>query len=78
MRRERVTSRSGEPGGGFARFSSVKPHLFPQKAKRREHNMRLITFLASDRLVSRQLMLGVETLLALTLCLLVVRAVTQL
>jgi hypothetical protein len=40
--------------------------------------MRLISFLASDRLVSRHLTLGIETLLALTLCLLVVRAVIQL
>ena len=39
--------------------------------------MRLFWSLASDRLGSRHLMLGAETLLALTVCLLVVRAVTQ-
>ncbi len=39
--------------------------------------MRLFLSLASDRLGSRHLMLGAETLLALTVCLLVVRAVTQ-
>jgi hypothetical protein len=40
--------------------------------------MRLFLSLASNRLGSRHLMLGTETLLALTLCLLVVRAVLQL
>ena len=40
--------------------------------------MRLFLSLASDRLGSRHLMLGVETLLALTLCLLVAQTVTQL
>jgi hypothetical protein len=40
--------------------------------------MRLFFSLASDRLGSRHLMLGVETLLALTLCFLVLRTVTQL
>jgi hypothetical protein len=40
--------------------------------------MRLFLSLASARLGSRHLMLGAETLLALTVCLLVVRAVTQL
>ena len=40
--------------------------------------MRLFFSLASDRLGLRHLMLGAETLLALTVCLLVVRAVTQL
>lgn len=40
--------------------------------------MRLIVLLTGDRLGSRHLMLGVETLLALTLCLLVLRAVVQL
>jgi hypothetical protein len=45
--------------------------------KRRE-NMRLIWLLTGDRLASRHLMLGVETLLALTLCLVVLRTVTHL
>jgi hypothetical protein len=40
--------------------------------------MRLFWSLASDRLGSRHLMFGVETLLALTLCLLVLQTVTQL
>jgi hypothetical protein len=40
--------------------------------------MRLFFSLASDRLGSRLLVLGAETLLALTVCLLAVRAVTQL
>lgn len=39
--------------------------------------MRLVWFLTGDRLGSRHLMPGIETLLALTLCLLVVRAVIQ-
>ena len=49
-----------------------------RRKKRREHNMRLFLSLASARLGSRHLMLGAETLLALTVCLFVVRAVTQL
>jgi len=40
--------------------------------------MRLFFSLASDRLGLRHLMLGAETLFALTVCLCVVRAVTQL
>lgn len=39
--------------------------------------MRLLCLLTGDRLGSRRLMLGVETLLALTACLLLVRAVTH-
>jgi hypothetical protein len=49
-----------------------------RRKKRREHNMRLFLSLASARLGSRHLMFGVETLLALTLCLLVLSTVTQL
>jgi hypothetical protein len=41
-------------------------------------HMGLFSFLASDRLVSRYLTLSVETLLALTLCLLVARTAIQL
>jgi hypothetical protein len=40
--------------------------------------MRLFLLLTTTRLGSRHLVLGVETLLAMALCLLVVRAVTQL
>jgi hypothetical protein len=40
--------------------------------------MRLFWFLAPDRLDSRHLMLGVEMLLALTLCWLVARTAIQL
>ncbi len=40
--------------------------------------MRLLFSLASNRIGSRHLMLGMETLLALTLCFLVLRTVTQL
>ncbi len=39
--------------------------------------MRFFWISTGDRLGSRHLTLGVETLLALTLCLLVLRAVTQ-
>ena len=39
--------------------------------------MRVLSLLIGNRLGSRQLMLGVETLLALTFCLLVARAVAQ-
>jgi hypothetical protein len=62
----------------------VRPIFFRQvtflssERKRREHNMRLFLSLASVRLGSRHLMLGTETLLALTLCLSVVRLVMQL
>src|SRR6478736_6529245 len=51
-------------------FSSVKQCLCPQNEKRREHHMRLFT-LASDRLGFRHLMLGAETLFALTVCMFV-------
>jgi hypothetical protein len=40
--------------------------------------MRIILFLTGDRLGSRYLMLGVETLLAMTLCLLLIRTAAQL
>jgi len=40
--------------------------------------MRLFLLFTTNRLGSRHLVLGVETLLAMTLCLLVVRAITQL
>lgn len=40
--------------------------------------MRLILFLTGERLGSRHLMLGVETALAMTLCLLIIRTVAQL
>ena len=40
--------------------------------------MRILCFLTGDRVGARHVALGVETFLALTLCLLVVRAVTQL
>src|SRR6266566_5531244 len=63
---------------GSPDFLPVKSHFCPQQEKRREHNMRLFLSLASARLGSRHLMLGAETLLALTVCLLVVRAVAQL
>jgi len=48
-----------------------------QTAERGENDMRLFWFLTGDRLGSRQLMFGIETVLALTLFLLVVRAVTS-
>jgi len=40
--------------------------------------MRLYSLLTTNRLGSRHFALGVETLLAYTLCMLVLRAVTQL
>jgi hypothetical protein len=40
--------------------------------------MRIILFLTGDRLGSRYLMLGVETMLAMTLCLLLIRTAAQL
>jgi hypothetical protein len=73
-----ITRKIGRTWRRVRPFSSVKQRLSPHKEKRREHNMRLFWSLASDRLGSRHLMFGVETLLALTLCLLVLQTVTQL
>lgn len=42
-----------------------------------ENTMRIFLSLTRDRLGGAHLALGAETLLALTLCLLIVRAVTQ-
>ena len=73
-----ITRQIGRTWRRVRPFSSTKPLLCPQNEKRMEHNMRLFFSLASDRLGLRHLMLGAETLFALTVCLFVVRAVTQL
>jgi hypothetical protein len=62
----------------FAKPDAVGPCNFLLKLrKRRENNMRVFALLTGNRLGSRHLVFGVETLLALTLCLLVARAVAQ-
>ena len=75
---DRANLAAGSPLFFRQAVSLSSERLCPQNEKRREHHMRLLFSLASDRFGSRHLMLGAETLLAMTVCLLVLRAVTQL
>jgi hypothetical protein len=60
----------GEPDADGARGSSLRQRT-------EENSMRLTGFFTAARLGSRHVALGVETALAMTLCLLVLRALTQ-
>jgi hypothetical protein len=61
----------------FAKPDAVGPRNFLLNCGNEGDNMRVFALLTGNRLGSRHLVLGVEMMLALTLVLLVARAVAQ-